>query len=124
MTWSGAGSTSAFAVTIILALAVGGFVLWYSPGEGSFDAISIDDVPPPGQSVGDGLSRPIEPVVAPVPEASGEEEIAPPPVSLESDERAPQPSPSGPFIDADDDAGDYSFSPVSDIGEFLDADAD
>ena len=29
----------------------------------------------------------------------------------------------GPFIDADVDAGDYSFSPVSDVGEFLDPDA-
>ena len=29
----------------------------------------------------------------------------------------------GPFIDADDDAGDYSFSPVSEVGEFLDPDA-
>ena len=29
----------------------------------------------------------------------------------------------GPFIDADDDAGDYSFSPVSEVGDFLDPDA-
>ena len=58
---------------------------------------------------------------------SGEQEIVPPPASLESDHSQWDDADvidTGPFIDADDDAGDYSFSPVSHIGEFLDPDAE
>ena len=29
----------------------------------------------------------------------------------------------GPFIDADNDSGDYTSGPVSDIGDFIDPDA-
>ncbi len=126
MNWLGAGNaTSAFTVTVILVLGVGALLLWYSPD----DAIpeGAEEVPPPGQSVGFGESNPPEPAVVSAPHTSGEQEIGPPPVSLESDHDQWNDGDvidTGPFIDADDDAGDYSFSPVSEVGEYLDPDAE
>ncbi len=131
MSWSKAGSSSAFTVTIILVLGAGGFALWYSPGEGPADVIPVEaeDVAPPGQSGEFVQPSRTEPVVASAPDTPDEEEIRRP-VSLESDDSQSDSqwigsnvSDTGPFIDADDDGVDYSFSPVSDIGEFLDPDA-
>ena len=138
MAWLRAGSSSAFTVTIIV-LGVGVLVLWYSGGTPvDVTPVEAEEVPPPGQSVGFGESGGSAPVVVSVPDTSHEGEIGPPRVSSESEDSAPHVSPvarprsssqwqdsdTGPFIDAEDDAGDYSFSPVSDIGEFLDPDAD
>ena len=126
MNWLRAGNTtSAFTATIILVLGVGVLVLWYLPDDAMPEG--AEEVPPPGQSVGLGESSPPEPAVVSAPPTSGEQEIRPPSVSLESDRGQSNDGDVidiGPFIDADDDAGDYSFSPVSEVGEFLDPDAD
>ena len=125
MTLLRAGIASAFTVTIILVLGVGALALWYSPD----DVIpeGVEEVTPPGQSVGLGDSNPPDPAVVSAPHTSGEQEIGPPRVSLESDRGQWNDGDVidiGPFIDADDDAGDYSFSPVSEVGEYLDPDAE
>ena len=124
MNWSRAANTSAFTVTILLVLGVGVLLPWYSPD----DVIpeGAGEEPPPGQSVGPGESNTPKRAVVSAPHTSGEQEIGPPPVPLESDRGQWNGDviDTGPFIDADDQAGDYSFSPVSEVGEYLDPDAE
>ena len=66
------------------------------------------------------------PVVAPVPDEPVEDVVGAESVLLDSDDSRwndRDASDTGPFIDADDDSGDYASGPVSDVGEFLDPDA-
>ena len=132
MTWLRAGVASAFTVMIMLILG-GVIVLSYSSGEGSVDSMPVDaeDVPPLGQPVEFRESSRTEAVVASAPDTSGEKGTGSPPVASEPGDRKwggqrrdGQVVDTGPFIDADDDTGDYSFSSISDVGEFLDPEAD
>ena len=66
------------------------------------------------------------PVVAPVPDEPVEDVVGAGSVLSDSDDRQWNDggaNDTGPFIDADDDAVDYSFAPVSEVGDFIDPDA-
>ena len=125
-----AGRTAACSAALILALGAGVFALRDAPDNGSVDGIPVaaGTVPPPEDAV--SLMEPDRPapVVELVPEASVEDVIGARTVLSDSDDgrwneaTGGVVSDTGPFIDADDDAGDYTFAPVSEVGEFLDPD--
>ena len=125
-----AGRTAACSAALILALGAGVFALRDAPDKGSVDEMPVaaGTVPPPADAV--SLMDPDRPapVVELVPEASVEDVIGARTVLSDSDDgrwneaTGGDVRDTGPFIDADDNAGDYTFAPVSEVGEFLDPD--
>ena len=119
------GRTAACGAVLVLGLGAGVFALRDAP-----DKESIDETPVEAGAVPtlEGVVEPDPPmpVSALVPDTSVEDTIDVGLPFSESDDSQWNDGvvkDTGPFIDADDDAGDYSFSPVSDVGEFLDPDA-
>lgn len=118
--------TAVLTAILVLALGAGVFALRDASDSGSVDAVAAD-VQAPKKSMDRVESDPPSPVAAPMPGtpvanvadnarvASGLNE------SRWDDGEVID---TGPFIDADDDAGDYASEPVSDVGEFLDPDAE
>ena len=122
---SRAGRTVACSATLIVALGAAVFALWDTP-----DKESVDGTPVAASAVPtlEGLVEPARP--APVgelaPDVSVGDGIGVRPLLSDSDDSQwndGDVKDTGPFIDADDDAADYSFSPVLEVGEFLDPDA-
>lgn len=114
-----------FSAALILALGAGVFALWNtSDGESVQETpLSIGNVSPQKKSLGPvGPARP-SPVVAPNLGSPIENVAATEPVVDDGLWNDGEVVDTGPFIDADDDRGDYSSSPVSDVGDFLDPDA-
>ena len=117
-----------FAASVCLALGVGLFALWdaWDNGLGDQAPSSAGDVHPPMDSVDRdprasaptprAPAQPTDPtagVIPTAPDLSGADETPWSEQVIDTD----------PFIDADDDRGDYGSGPVSDVGEYLDPDA-
>ena len=110
-----------FTASVCLALGVGLFALWdaWDNRLGDQAPSSAGDVHPPVDSVDRDPRAPAEPTD---PTAG----VVPTAPDLSDADETPwneQVIDTGPFIDADDDRGDYGSGPVSDVGEFLDPDA-
>ena len=123
-----------FTASVCLALGVGLFALWdaWDNRLGNQAPSPAGDVHPPMDSV-DHASRAsaLTPHAPHAPRAPAEPTdptagVVPTAPDLSDADETPwneQVIDTGPFIDADDDRGDYGSGPVSDVGEFLDPDA-
>ena len=120
--------TAAIIAILILALGAGVFALWYDADSGAVDVAPSSGVGvvPPEEFVESVPDRPPL-VVAPTSNSPVENAVVMDPALWGSDD-----SPwnnggvidTGPFIDADNDTGDYSSGPVSDVGDYLDPEAE
>ena len=106
------------------------FALRDTPDKESVDGtpVVVSAAPTPEESVDLMASDRRSPVIQPVPDAPVEDVIGAGTVLSDSDDgrwneaTGGDVRDTGPFIDADDNAGDYTFAPVSEVGEFLDPD--
>ena len=125
MTPSQAVRAAVLAAVLMLALGAGVFTLRDASHSASVDAAG-GDVRASKQSLDHVESDGPSPAVAPMPGALIESAADTDPELSGADEIPGddwEAIDTGPFIDADDDSGDYMSGPVSDVGEFLDPDA-
>ena len=131
------GLAAAGGATLILALGAAVFALRDTPdkefvgeefvGEEFVGGIPVEASAVPTPEVGLVGPGRTPPVVAPVPDEPVENVVGAGSVLSDSDDRQWNDggaNDTGPFIDADDDAVDYSFAPVSEVGDFIDPDED
>lgn len=119
----------------VLALAAGAVViaLWDRPDNPPVHRMSAapGESPPPAESVSPFDPEPRTTVFVQMPETHLMEvtDVGVQPVSSGSETGPRNPAAvgdgkdTGPFIDPDDEAGDYTYAPVSDVGDFIDPDA-
>ena len=122
------GRTAACSAILILALGAALFALRNTPDRESVGATPVAASAGSTLEESSGLMEHDRQssIVAPSPDAPAEDVVGAGPLLSSSDDSQwddRDVKDTGPFIDADDDAADFSFSPVSDVGDFIDPDA-